>query len=278
MLPVSSTWPSPGRARTATSSRPLCACSHVSDLAFRQCSRRPLQPVSTGQRFRSMPVGPHPKQVTAVLISSGFSRVRAVYQAAMIRAQHHVLHHEVPGRQQTRVAARCVHCVQVRPVVQSQPGRPARCLPSRIAAHSRRCLAVSRPECPASSRPCGLARSSHPPSRMQTDAASAPGSFRGASPWLGWRRKAIDRPSGDQTVAAYRSWSMGRDKAAVVPPTCRCRRSCDRPGPDTKRAAFRPATRPARRPFRDQRKDAAPCRWHRFHPGSGAVQICPSFT
>ena len=91
--------------------RPLCACRNVGDIAFRQRSRRPLERVPAGQRLRSMPVHPDTKQVTPILIVRGFSGVRAIHQAAVIRGQHHVLDHEVTRRQKPRVAAGRVYCI-----------------------------------------------------------------------------------------------------------------------------------------------------------------------
>ena len=64
-----------------------------------------------------MPVRPDTKEVTPILIACGFSRVRAIHQAAAVGAQHHVLHHEVPWRQKARIASRCIHGIQVWPIV-----------------------------------------------------------------------------------------------------------------------------------------------------------------
>src|ERR1700677_963925 len=87
MLPVSSVWLSPGRARTSTTAG-CCAPAALTE-----------------------------GKVTSILIVRGFSRVRAIHQAVAIRAQHHVLHHEVPWRQEARIASRCIYGMQVWPIV-----------------------------------------------------------------------------------------------------------------------------------------------------------------
>src|ERR1700677_1757113 len=65
----------------------LRACSDVSHLSLCQRSRRPLQPWTTGQRLRSLPIGPHAKEVTAIFIIGSVSCIGAVDQGAMVRAQ-----------------------------------------------------------------------------------------------------------------------------------------------------------------------------------------------